>query len=84
MNHLMDILGELSADPVARDAYLRDPQAFAGSAGLAPEARSALAQRDWNALEHMLACGSWARAAFYIDPGPDPLPDDVSDQDIAA
>ncbi|HWN66700.1 MAG TPA: hypothetical protein VNM90_03610 [Haliangium sp.] len=80
MSHIVDTLTQLSIDPFAQDAFARERAGYL--AGLAPEARAALAQPD-PALAVAVADVAWSRCPGLFDPGPDPLPG-ISDTEAGA
>ncbi|MGK3993467.1 hypothetical protein [Sorangium sp. So ce1024] len=83
MNHLFDLLTELSIDPFKQAAFVAERQYEL----LTEEEQAALRQPVAPEAQASIAGGAWARCAFVLDPGPDPdddpdlpdLPDSPAD-----
>ncbi|WP_437617422.1 hypothetical protein [Sorangium sp. So ce1151] len=75
MDHLFDLLTELSIDPFRQAASVADRQHEL----LTDEERAALEQPGSPELQTAIAGGAWARCAFILDPGPDPEEDEDPD-----
>ncbi|KYF76010.1 hypothetical protein BE11_03480 [Sorangium cellulosum] len=75
MDHLFDLLTELSIDPFKQDALAADRQ----KALLTGEERAALEQPGSPEVQAAIAGGAWSRCAFILDPGPDPDEDEDPD-----
>ncbi|WP_437330861.1 hypothetical protein [Sorangium sp. So ce381] len=67
MDHLFDLLTELSIDPFKQNELLTD------------EERAALEQRGSPEVQAAIADGAWTRCAGLFDPGPDPNEDEDPD-----
>lgn len=71
-----DFLIHLSTDPVAQRQFVTDPDGVMAAAGLTPELRAMIANRDRGALSRTLAGAPWASATTLADPSYDPPPPD--------
>ncbi|KYF70921.1 hypothetical protein [Sorangium cellulosum] len=68
MNHLFDLLTELSIDPFKQAAFVAERQ----DELLTDEEQAALRHPGAPEAQAAIAGGAWARCAFVLDPGPDP------------
>ncbi|WP_437738429.1 hypothetical protein [Sorangium sp. So ce1335] len=75
MDHLFNLLTELSIDPFKQAAQVADRQADL----LTDEERAALEQPGSPEVQTAIAGGAWTRCAFILDPGPDPEESDDPD-----
>ncbi|HEX2567970.1 MAG TPA: hypothetical protein VH877_00340 [Polyangia bacterium] len=73
MDHIFELLTELSIDPFLNEAFIRDSKDILLQAGLSPEDPAALARATGDGVT--LARGAWARCAVLVDPGFDPIDD---------
>ncbi|WP_437651087.1 hypothetical protein [Sorangium sp. So ce362] len=75
MDHLFDLLTELSIDPFKQTALMADRQDELRT----DEERAALEQRGSPEVQAAIAGGAWTRCAGLLDPGPDPSEDEDPD-----
>jgi|SRR6185436_12898342 len=71
MDHLFELLTELSIDPFKLAAFVADRQDQA----LTDEDRATLARSSSPEAQAAIAGGAWSRCALITDPGPDPEED---------
>ncbi|WP_438030859.1 hypothetical protein [Sorangium sp. So ce233] len=71
MDHLFDLLTELSIDPFKQAAFVADRQ----DELLTDEERAALRQPGAPEEQAAMDGGAWTRCAGIFDPGPDPEED---------
>ncbi|WP_437292042.1 hypothetical protein [Sorangium sp. So ce406] len=79
MDHLFNLLTELSIDPFKQAAQAVDRSAEL----LTDEERAGLEQPGSPEVQAAIAGGAWSRCAFVLDPGPDPEREEDEDSDPA-
>ncbi|WP_437878897.1 hypothetical protein [Sorangium sp. So ce513] len=75
MDHLFNLLTELSVDPFMQAAQAVDRSAEL----LTDEERAGLEQPASPEVQAAIAGGAWSRCAFVLDPGPDPEQEEDED-----
>ncbi|WP_438021211.1 hypothetical protein WMF18_19990 [Sorangium sp. So ce315] len=79
MDHLFNLLTELSIDPFKQAAQAVDRLAEL----LTDEERAILEQPDSPEVQAAIARGGWSRCTSLLDPGPDPEQEEDEDSDPA-
>lgn len=73
---IYNFLTYLSTDTLAQRRFAADPEGVMAAAGLVPELRAMVANRDLGGLSRAIGGAPWESATSLVDPSYDPPPPD--------